>query len=82
MKSELITLGPVPQESRYPYLGKFTTENKNIEREFIVLFIHPKNGIVVWIHPNCRSHKIGTLIDTWVESTFERCTDQVLLQND
>ena len=63
---------------RYPYLGKYKTNNKN--EEFIVLFINPEKGMVVNAEPGSGVN-LGEYQGCWDINKFEVFYGKIELSN-
>lgn len=75
MKSEIIEAAPVPEKSKYPYLGKVDKESG-----VIVLFTSEKTGTIVF--KGTHIFDIGFTCSDWVEESFTPFTGTVQLSND
>jgi hypothetical protein len=78
MKSKL-NLGKVEDKVKYPCLKQY-----NADVHFIVLFVYPNAGTVIWIseatEENC-VHDLGEYKTNWIEEDFLDFTGEVVLSN-
>lgn len=63
----------------YPFLGKYKADTP--DTFFVVLFIEPRTGVVVYTEGDNPAWEIGFYSSTWVMSCFEEFTGTVTLSN-